>query len=366
MKHLGLALTSVALAATFACTRDVVEARPDAGDAAACSAGADDAEAPKPTTPEDAQKAIMAAFDSYKIVGGMNASHGNKDVDDFILSLIRNPNFPDKVNDIAVECGNALYQDILDRYIAGEDVPLSEVRKVWRNSTQPECGFSTFQEQLFPLVRRINQKLPPLKQLRILACDPPVDWSKVDSPDDLEVDRAETAAAVITKEVLEKDRKALMLYGIHHMMHGRGVVGRYEQDGYTNVTFVIADHVGFGNDTPLAPHNDELEAQMTLWPIPSIVTIKDTWLAKLDSSYFDQGSFPGRLGYPGVDGYLYVGPRGYLLREPRSAQAVLDQEYIAELKQRADNMGSPPDAPLRPEAIFQHESQSSAFNYDPK
>jgi len=30
-----------------------------------------------------------------------------KDVDDFILSLIRNPAFAEKVNDIAVECGNS-------------------------------------------------------------------------------------------------------------------------------------------------------------------------------------------------------------------------------------------------------------------
>ncbi|MGA3347492.1 MAG: hypothetical protein ABSC33_00640 [Candidatus Sulfotelmatobacter sp.] len=65
----------------------------------------------------------------------MGAAHGNKDLDDFILHLIRNPAFPDKVNVIAVECGNSLYQPILDRYIAGANVPLPEVRQVWRNTT---------------------------------------------------------------------------------------------------------------------------------------------------------------------------------------------------------------------------------------
>jgi hypothetical protein len=38
----------------------------------------------------------------------MREAHGMKDVDDFTLSLIRNPSFPEKVNDIAVECGNSL------------------------------------------------------------------------------------------------------------------------------------------------------------------------------------------------------------------------------------------------------------------
>src|SRR4051794_12603909 len=79
----------------------------------------------KPTasepTPKPAIPTILAAFDKYEVVA-MPEAHGMKDVDDFILALIRNPSFPSKVNDIEVECGNSLYQPILDRYIAGEDV----------------------------------------------------------------------------------------------------------------------------------------------------------------------------------------------------------------------------------------------------
>jgi hypothetical protein len=114
----------------------------------------------------DAQTAVLAAFDRYQVVAGDSPV-------EFWLDLIRNPGLPGKVNDIAVECGNSLYQPVLDRYIAGEDVPLAEVRPVWRNTTQPSCGFSTFYETLLPLVRRINQKLPEGAKLRVLACDPP-------------------------------------------------------------------------------------------------------------------------------------------------------------------------------------------------
>ena len=77
------------------------------------------------------------------------------------------------MNDIAVEGGNSLYQPILDRYIAGEDVPFNEVRKVWRNTTQPTCSRSDFFEQLFSLVGRINQKLASARRLRMLAGDRP-------------------------------------------------------------------------------------------------------------------------------------------------------------------------------------------------
>src|SRR5437879_5659701 len=80
---------------------------------------------PRPAVPE-----VLAAFDQYELVA-MPQGHGLRDLDDFIFSLIRYPGFSDKVNDIAVECGNSLYQPILDRYIAGNDVPFAEVRKVW-------------------------------------------------------------------------------------------------------------------------------------------------------------------------------------------------------------------------------------------
>ena len=87
-----------------------------------CSVALSQASDPKP---QDATKAILAAFDKYQVVG-MSAEHGFKDLDDYILSLIRNPAFANKVNDIVVECGNRMYQDTLDRYIAGEDVPLAK------------------------------------------------------------------------------------------------------------------------------------------------------------------------------------------------------------------------------------------------
>ena len=194
-------------------------------------------------TPEPAVRAILAAFDKYEVVG-MPEAHGMKDVDDFILSLIRNPAFAEKVNDIEVECGNSLYQPVLDRYIAGEDVPFTEVRKVWRNTTQPMCDGSGFFEQFFPLVRAINQKLPPGMRLRVLAGDPPIDWDQVKSLQDFRkhIDRTASIASVMEKEVLSKHRKALMLFGTFHLFHGQesNAVSIYEKD-YPNLTFVVSE-----------------------------------------------------------------------------------------------------------------------------
>ena len=313
--------------------------------------------------PKDAQQAILAAFDRYEVVGGLCPAEGNKDTDDFILALLRNPAFPDKVDDIAVEHGNALYQPLLDRFIAGEDVPFSEVRKVWRNTTQPPGGFAMLYEDLFPLVRRLNQKLPAGKKLRVLACDPPVDWSKVKNAGDMKPfeGRDKYIASVMEREVLSKHRKALLLIGVNHMKHGTGgAVGIYEAK-YPNVTFVIAAHVGFGNGNPLlARYNDELEKRMVSWPIPSLVTMKGTWLADLSSAYFAyQDDGHGSRGDRGIDGYLYLGPRDLLLSQPLPARIALDEEYMEELRRRATIL----HAPMRPEAVLQQELGSSVFTY---
>lgn len=319
--------------------------------------------------PRDAQDAVLEAFDDYQVVGGFSALHGSKGVDEFLLDLIRNPELPGTVDDIAFECGNALHQGVLDRYIAGEDVPLAEVRKVWRDGTQVECGFATFLEQMIPLVRRINQGLPDDDKLRVLACNPPVDWSRVDSVEDLEEDRAQHTATIMEQEVLSQGRQALMLFGINHMRHVEGTaVGIYEANGYDGLTYVIDDHQGFGNQDPaLREDNDELESRMARWPRPSIVEIEGTFLEDLDTAYFND-VLPGEdqgTGNPGVDAYLYLGPRDSLLRSPRSAQAMTDEAYIAELRDRAARVGAGPDSPRHPDNIFRTEAEAGPFLFDP-
>jgi hypothetical protein len=285
--------------------------------------------------PEDATRAILAAFDKYEVVG-MDAAHGNKDLDDFILHVIRDPAFPAKANDIVVECGNSLYQGILDRYIAGDDVPLSEVQQVWRNTTQSMCSVSGFYEILFPLVRRINQKLLPVKKLRVLAGDPPLDWNRAKDQSEVMLDRDANVASVMEKEVLSKHRRALMLFGTFHLFHSNNTapiglesaVQQYERN-YPGVTLVIGTVMVFDNSTP-PPVDSELEARMASWPVPSLVqNIKGTWLGDVDKYYFSKM----------VDAYLYLGPVDFILAEPRPAEIFLNKDYMAELRRRAAIIG---------------------------
>jgi hypothetical protein len=60
--------------------------------------------------------------------------HNNKQEYEWLQSLVANPEFADRVDDIVMELGNSLYQKSVDRYIAGEAVPLEEVQRAWRNT----------------------------------------------------------------------------------------------------------------------------------------------------------------------------------------------------------------------------------------
>jgi hypothetical protein len=304
--------------------------------------------------PELAVPAILAAFDKYEVVG-LPAAHGMKDLDDFIFSLIRNPAFPEKVNDVEIECGNSLYQSVLDRYIAGDEVPFVEVRKVWRNTTQTMCGMSGFYEQFFPLVRTINRKLPPGKRLRVLAGDPPIDWDQIKTFQDLLniIHRDASIATVMEKEVLSKHRKALMLFGTFHLMHGTGAsaVSIYEKD-YPNLTFVISDLGFFDTDLPLLS-----SGALATWPAPSLASAKGTSLGALDLTHFlppplrvseddctVHNEFPKSLQKPMenlVDAFLYLGPQDLRLNEKMPADIALDVDYRKELQRRDALPGFP-------------------------
>ena len=138
-------------------------------------------------------------------------------------------------------------------------------------------------------------------------------------------------ASVITTEVFAKHRKALLLFGVQHLFHPAA----YEKD-YPGRTLVIDTHNGFAAFFDLQ-RGHELEAQMKSWPVPSIVTMKGSWLGDLDLPYF-LWPFPKRLAGQSitgfVDAYLYLGPGESLTYEPTPDAILNDDAYMAVLTTR--------------------------------
>lgn len=78
------------------------------------------AQDPQPK-PLNATAAVLRAFDSHDIVM-FGEAHGCKQEYEWLDELVGTPEFADRMDDIVVEFGNSLYQELVDGYVAGDDV----------------------------------------------------------------------------------------------------------------------------------------------------------------------------------------------------------------------------------------------------
>jgi len=306
---------------------------------------------PRPTK---AVEGLIELFDHFPIVA-LGEMHWNRTQHDFIVSLIEHPTFPDKVNDIVVEFGSARYQNIMDKYIAGETVPHTELRQAWRNTTQPTMVWDVkLYERFFATVRAVNQKLPKAKKVRVLLGDPPIDWDGAKSSSDVApfLARDDHFASVTEKEVLSKGRKALLIAGSFHLFRccpsksSPTTVTLHIDKLHPGAVFVVLPHHGFDE------RNDELEARLSSWPKPGIAHVKNTWLGDLnpdlvypvskmlvvirpDGTRVPAPSPYGKLKFQDItDAYLYLGPKDSLVQDTVPPEVARDEEYKRELDRR--------------------------------
>jgi hypothetical protein len=164
-------------------------------------------------------RGVLDAIDTHQIVL-LGESHRSPLFHQFLRKLVQTPEFARRVNDIVVEFGNARYQPILDRYIAGDSVPHDSLQLVWRNTTQLLAWDSPLYEQFYVAIRRLNARLPASKRLRVLAGDPPIDWTQTNSASDIPRsygDRDIETLRIIERDVLGRSRKALVIIGGQHI-----------------------------------------------------------------------------------------------------------------------------------------------------
>jgi hypothetical protein len=288
---------------------------------------------PRPATPVNAVDAVMDAFRSHAIVALGEGKHGNEQGYRFRLSLVHDPRFPQVVNDIVVESGNALYQDVMDRFVRGEDVPDDVLRRVWRNTTQPHQVWDrAIYEEFFRAVRAVNRSLLPERRLRVLLGDPPVDWDRVTDPrevwDKWMPLRDSHPAELIHREVIAKGRRALVVYGDAHVFHksvltpSGSLVARLERDTGTKVFSIRT----------AASEFDRLEAiqpDVSSWSVPALAVIQGTVLGRASFTSYGPPGTPDLPLEELYDAVLYVGASQTITLGPFPASLCADQAYLA-------------------------------------
>lgn len=306
--------------------------------------------------PVPALDAILQATDRAPLVA-LGEPHGLQQLHDLLQALIRHPQLPARIDDIVVEFGNALHQDVLDRYISGEPVPLGDLQKVWRDHTTSlmQTWDSPVYQRFFEAVRQVNLGRPAGERIRVLAGDPPIDWTAVSGPQDVFawlVQRDSHLADVVVREVLQKNRRALLIAGTMHVVRRSAshpnlppvsnAVQTIEAQ-HPGSTFVVATHTGFG------PGTSRLEARLAAWTPPSIGPVAGTWLGRLPAGMLfsdtvligPPGSDPPADPWDGltisdlIDAYLYVGPSDALTLTVASPLLMRDEAYFSELNRRS-------------------------------
>ena len=301
----------------------------------------------RPAVPIDPFAAIFDAFGSNPIVALGEGEHNNEQGHAFRLSLIRHPKFALTVNDIVVEFGSARYQTLMDRYIRGDSVPANVLRQAWQNTTQISAVWDvSIYEDFFRSVRAVNAKLPKERQLRVLLGDPPVE---VDSVRPIQTQARELgtrdgfAADLIRREVLAKQRRALVIYGDMHFVRGpyrlQNIVARLESGGAK----VFTVHTDF-REVDLA----RLQPNISRWPEPSLALIRGTTLQHAPFRHDISGRTTNSLkpsstaeihGLDGnFDALLYLGHPLTITYARFTSELCADTEYI---RMRTRRIGDP-------------------------
>jgi hypothetical protein len=317
---------------------------------AAVSSPAQQGAAPRPAVPVEPIAAILDAFRTHNVVA-LGEPHGNEQAHAFRLSLIRDPRFAAVVNDIVVESGSSRYQDLMDRFVRGEDVPDERLRQVWQNTTVANFVWDRpIYEEFFRAVRAVNASLPAARQLRVLLGDPPIDWNSVHSAEDLLKwlsERDNYPANLIRQEVLAKQRRALVIYGDGHLWRnnaGKNIVTLLESTGTTSV---------FAISTPTAANLVTVQADVASWPKPSIALLRGTLIGANEfAPYFQLPSarFDSLRMEEQADALLYLGPPSVMTLSRLSPTLCSDAGYV---EMRLARMALDPGPPRAPAPIDQ-------------
>ena len=171
--------------------------------------------------------ALISVYDQFDVVA-LGESHEQKVESDLRVALVRHPDFAKKVRTIVVEFATTTEQTTLDRYIRGENVSRAQLERVRPGQLGSLTSDDPIYMDFFAAVRDVNSRLPADARIRVFGGE--------------DNRNRDTAAVSILKEhVLEKQGKALVIYGWAHFSRAAGlggIVARLDAN-YPGRTFTV-------------------------------------------------------------------------------------------------------------------------------
>lgn len=294
---------------------------------------------------ENSIEKLLKSINSYNALA-FSEDHSMSSDDHFIIKMISHKSFPSSINDIVIEAGNARYQNIVDDYILrNKNIPMSDLKKIWFDTTQLGIGECPFYERLLKLVRKINKDLSSYKKVRILLGDPPINWDLIKSFKDWKKfqNRDGHFAGTTIKNSLSKNRKALLIAGSDHFLNQSNTITKILRGKGYKIHVI---------KTLNASDLDELEHQQHIIDLRkiklnSLISLKNHKLGSLNDDILFSGSTefgeaPKRrvkhdIKYH-IDTFIFLGVKSSLDLTPTFPN-ISDPKLKNTLKKRASKLG---------------------------
>ena len=168
---------------------------------------------------------IYQSFQTHQVIGLGEGGHNLINAHQCIAKILMNEKIIDILDVIILEFLNAKYQNILDKFMLGENVSVSELQKLWRDSSQSPglFGEASIYLELLKTLRQINIRLPQAKKIRVLAGDPPIDWDKIHTINDYNQQlsygelRHSFPVELIKEFAINQKKRILVIYSEFHI-----------------------------------------------------------------------------------------------------------------------------------------------------
>jgi len=314
---------------------------------------------PRPATAQDPITAILDAFRTYRVVSFPGGHTEGNEVQALLRSLVTDARFGATVNDIVVEFGSSRYQDLMDRYIRGEDVPESAANRAWLDAVQPGISLDNQNTAaFFRAVRDANLKRPAAEKTRVLLGDPPIDWENVRTKADYrkwEIQRDSYPADLVRREVVAHNRRALIVWANGHLLREE-ILTNYDMTSWQSQTIVHLIEAPGGTPVFTVRATGSLtqwQPDTASWKPMTLTLVRGTVLGAVDFSEVDspeqryrirgeedfvpipRDQWAKRRVEDIVDAFLYVGPQSSRTQSGIWQQLCADPGYV---KMRLDRL----------------------------
>jgi hypothetical protein len=301
---------------------------------------------------------IRRSLQDYPIVCLDEGRHQAKEPHQFLQRLLSDKSILKSVDVVIVEFAATRHQSVLDAYISGEDVPFSELSMVWRDTGQsPRAPWdSPLYQDLLKVIREGNLTLPPDQRVRVVAGDPPIDWTKIKTREEYNksrIPRDPFVGSLAIEQAFHLGKRILIIFGGAHLP--RVPVGP-EDDLRNSLTYyILQEHpdavrvISF-----LDPENLKVGARIDELAQDHIYVTANHWTGAINAELFFPEIYSlvtdaktGRQSWQNIplysgylvrdlfDALLYIGPSSDWSFVPGSFDQERDEKYLKELNRRS-------------------------------